>query len=145
MKRSITLPLLVMAMLLVQLGTQAQVQFSENGKAIRGYDPVAYHTEHKAVHGADSLQLSWNNTTWLFSSARNRDLFKAEPGKYAPAYGGYCAFGVSENHLSPTDPQAFTIVHDTLYLNYNANVRKLWLKDPIQRIQTANAYWPKLN
>lgn len=131
-------------MLLAQLATKAQVQFSENGKAIRGYDPVAYHTEHKAVQGKDSLNLQWNNATWLFSTAENLERFRAAPQRYAPAYGGYCAYGVSENHLSPTDPLAFTIVHDTLYLNYNANVRKLWLNDTMQRIQTANTYWPKL-
>jgi YHS domain-containing protein len=123
---------------------QAQKTFSENGKAIRGYDPVAYHKENKAVAGADSLQFSWNNANWFFHSQENLQLFKADPGKYAPAYGGYCAYGVSENHLSPTDPEAFTIVNDTLYLNYNLKVRSLWQKDTKTRIQNANTYWPKL-
>ncbi|MFN5475694.1 MAG: YHS domain-containing (seleno)protein, partial [Sphingobacteriales bacterium] len=99
---------------------------------------------NKAVAGADSLQFSWNGANWFFSNQENLNRFKTEPGKYAPAYGGYCAYGVSENHLSPTDPQAFTIVKDTLYLNYNLKVKSLWLKDTTTRIQTANAYWPNL-
>jgi YHS domain-containing protein len=135
---------LTIAALLVLVSANAQSVFSQNGKAIRGYDPVAYHTENKAVAGADSLQFSWNGANWFFSSQENLNRFKTEPGKYAPAYGGYCAYGVSENHLSPTDPQAFTIVKDTLYLNYNLKVKSLWLKDTTTRIQTANAYWPKL-
>lgn len=135
---------LTIATFLALTSAQAQPVFSQNGKAIRGYDPVAYHTENKAVTGADSLQFSWNGANWFFSSQENLNRFKNEPSKYAPAYGGYCAFGVSENHLSPTDPQAFTIVRDTLYLNYSAKVKTLWLKDTMQRIQTANAYWPKL-
>jgi YHS domain-containing protein len=130
--------------LLLVASTQAQPVFSQNGKAIRGYDPVAYHIQKMPVAGADSLQHSWNGASWFFSSRENLDRFKANPAKYAPAYGGYCAYGVSENHLSPTDPLAFTIVRDTLYLNYNLKVRSLWLKDTTQRIQTANMYWPKL-
>ena len=135
---------LTIAALLVLASANAQSVFSQNGKAIRGYDPVAYHTENKAVAGADSLQFSWNGANWFFSSQENLNRFKTEPGKYAPAYGGYCAYGVSENHLSPTDPHAFTIVKDTLYLNYNLKVKSLWLKDTTTRIHTANAYWPKL-
>lgn len=135
---------LTIAALLVLASANAQSVFSQNGKAIRGYDPVAYHTENKAVAGADSLQFSWNGANWFFSSQENMNRFKTEPAKYAPAYGGYCAYGLSENHLSPTDPQAFTIVHDTLYLNYSLKVKQLWLKDTTARIQTANAFWPKL-
>lgn len=126
------------------INTYGQKTFSDKGIAIRGYDPVAYHTEHRAVMGHDSLRYNWNATTWLFSSTATLSVFQATPEKYAPAFGGFCAYGVSEKHLSPTDPQAFTIVKDTLYLNYSLKVRELWLKDTLQRIQTANRNWLNL-
>lgn len=119
--------------------------FVKNGLALNGIDPVAYFTESKPVEGKKSFSFDWNDAKWLFSSQANLDLFKANPVKYAPQYGGYCAFGVSENHKSPTDPNAWTIVEDKLYLNYSKKVKELWSKDIPTRIQKANELWPSLN
>ena len=69
---------------------------------------------------------------------------KANPEKFAPQFGGYCAYGLSENHKSPTEPEAFTIVDDKLYLNYNLKVKELWKKDIPGRIKKANDFWPAL-
>lgn len=124
---------------------QEKTFYEKNGVAINGYDPVAYFTESKAIEGKEAFSFVWNETKWLFSSQQNLDAFKANPAKYAPQYGGFCAFGVSEKHKSPTDPDAWTIVDDKLYLNYSKKVKELWSKDIPNRIKKANDNWPLLN
>lgn len=119
--------------------------FQKNGIAINGYDPVAYFTESKPIEGQEAYSWTWNDAKWLFSSSANLEAFKANPEKYVPQFGGYCAYGVSENHKSPTDPNAWTIVDQKLYLNYSKKVKELWSKDVPTRIQKANEYWPTLN
>lgn len=124
---------------------QEKAIFVKNGIAISGYDAVAYFAESKPVEGKTDFSFDWKEAKWLFSSQANLDAFKANPTKYAPQYGGYCAYGVSENHKSPTDPNAWTIVDDKLYLNYSKKVKELWSKDIPNRIQKANELWPSLN
>jgi YHS domain-containing protein len=118
--------------------------FAPGGKAIRGYDAVAFFTEGKPVMGADSLSYIWKEATWLFSSRENLERFKALPEKYAPQYGGYCAYGVAGNHKSPTKVETSTILDDKLYFNYNTKVKELWSKDQPGYIQKANENWPEL-
>ena len=93
------------------------------------------------MKGNENLGYQWNEATWLFSSKANLDSFKLNPQKYAPQFGGYCAYGVSENHKAPTDPEAWTIVNDKLYLNYNPKVQTYWNKDRDKRIADANKNW----
>lgn len=119
--------------------------YSTDHAAIKGYDPVAYFTEGKAIKGDQQFVCNWSNSNWYFVSAAHLDSFKVSPDKYAPQFGGYCAYGTSENHKSPTDPTAFTIVNDKLYLNYNNQVKTMWLKDTANRIEKANQFWPALN
>jgi hypothetical protein len=97
----------------------AQQVYVKNNQAIGGYDPVAYFKESKPVKGQDQFTFVWKDATWKFSSAENLNDFKATPEKYAPQFGGYCAYGMSENHKAPTSPDAWTIVDEKLYLNYN--------------------------
>lgn len=123
-----------------------QTQFySANGSAIKGYDVVAYFTQNKALEGSDNYVANWSNTTWKFTSQSNLDSFNLHPEKYAPQYGGYCAYGCSENHKSPTDPKAFTIINNKLYLNYNLKVKEFWIKETDARIKSADENWPALN
>src|SRR5512135_2769630 len=89
------------------------------GVAIRGYDPVAYFTESKPVEGSKQFTFEWQGATWRFASAANRDLFAKTPEKYAPQYGGYCAYAVSQGHTATIDPQRWRIVDGKLYLNYS--------------------------
>ena len=119
--------------------------FAPDNQAIRGYDPVAYFTDNKPVKGLPNLTYTWQGVAWSFANQANLDAFKAAPEKYAPQYGGYCAYGASENHKSPTDPDAFTIVDDKLYLNYTPKVKTKWGQDRDNRIKAADANWPKLN
>ena len=135
-------------MLLITVATIANAQNSDTftGKsgAINGYDPVAYFKESKAVKGDTQFSYKWNDADWHFASSENLTEFKADPEKYAPQYGGYCAYGVSQGHKSPTQPEAFTIVNGKLYLNYNQNVMSLWRKDKEALIVKADSDWPEV-
>jgi YHS domain-containing protein len=130
-------------LLVLQVSAQTEI-FSKSNEAINGYDPVAYFTESKPVKGKNEFTFVWKESNWFFSSAKNRDLFKADPEKYAPQFGGFCAYGVSEDHKSPTSPDAWTIVDGKLYLNYNKDVKELWTKDRDSRIKVANENWLEL-
>ena len=117
---------------------------SKNRLAIEGYDPVAYFTESKPVKGNEKHAYKWNNADWYFSSQQNLDLFKANPEKYAPQYGGYCAYGLSNGYKAPTDADAWTIENGKLYLNYNTDVREMWNKEKKERIEKADKNWPQV-
>jgi YHS domain-containing protein len=125
---------------------QTSEVFTTKDGAINGYDPIAYFNEGQAVKGKKEFTTEWNGAQWLFSSEKNLETFKSNPEKYAPQYGGYCAYRASDGdgHKSPTQPDAFTIVNDKLYLNYNKNVKIEWSKNQKDRIQTADKNWPKL-
>ena len=118
--------------------------FATGGLAIRGYDPVAYFVDGKPVRGNAEFAHAWNGAIWHFASAENRDRFKSEPAKYAPQYGGYCAYAVSKGYVAPIDPTAWRIVDGKLYLNYNADIQKVWSSDIPGYIGRANANWPKV-
>jgi YHS domain-containing protein len=118
--------------------------FISNGVAVHGYDVVSYFSDGKPVKGNNEFFYQWNNATWYFASKQHLDVFKADPLKYAPQFGGYCAYGVSENHKAPTQTDAWTIVNGKLYLNYDTGVRALWKKDTDKRIDAANKNWPAI-
>ena len=122
---------------------QAEI-FAPGGKAIKGYDAVAFFKQHKAVMGADSFSYDWKGAHWLFSSAEDRDAFKRAPEQYAPQYGGYCAYGAAEGHKAPTQTDTWSIVNDKLYFNYNNNVKQSWVKNQQALIQKADQNWTAL-
>ena len=122
----------------------SSINKGSDGVALKGYDAVAYFTEGRPVMGTKEFQHEWQGARWQFSSGVNRDLFAADPGKYAPQYGGYCAFGVSEGHKAKVDPSVWKIVDGKLYLNYDAGVGNEWRKDIPGRITKADKNWPKL-
>jgi YHS domain-containing protein len=113
--------------------------------AIKGYDPVAYFVQSKPVKGSASFTSQWMNSTWWFASAEDRDEFARNPEKYAPQYGGYCAYGVSQGHTAPIDPEAWTIVEGKLYLNYSKGVKKTWSEAIPKHVEEANRNWPGLH
>ena len=114
------------------------------GKAIKGFDPVAYFTQSKPVRGDDDYTYRWNNAKWYFSSAQNRDAFAQNPEKYAPQYGGYCAWAVSQGYTAKIDPDAWHIHQGKLYLNYNKSVQKKWQRDVPGHIAQGDKNWPSL-
>lgn len=114
------------------------------GKAIKGYDPVAYFSEAKPVKGSSDHSYDWNGATWYFSSNANLNMFIQDPQKFAPQYGGYCAWAVSEGYTASIDPEAWYIHDDKLYLNYSQSVQRTWQKDVSGNINKADTNWPKL-
>ena len=140
--KKMTIPLMISLLISMTSFAQKSATFMHDGKAIRGYDPVAYFTAGKPVKGDDQFVFEWNNAKWYFSSKQNLDLFKANPSKYAPQYGGYCAYGLSNGYKAPIAADAWTIDNGKLYLNYNLDVREEWNKDRKQRIEKADKNWP---
>lgn len=114
------------------------------GVAVGGYDPVAYFTDKKPVPGKTDVTLEHEGVTWRFSTAANRDAFKADPAKYAPQYGGYCAWAVSQGYTAKGDPNIWSITDGKLYLNYDAGVQRSWEKDVPGLVKKADANWPKV-
>jgi hypothetical protein len=112
--------------------------------AINGYDTVAYFTQNKPVKGDDKFVFEWKNAKWKFSTQANVDLFKANPEKYAPQYGGYCAYGVAQGALVSVEPEQFAILENKLYLNYSADIQRKWLKDPQGFNRVADVQFEKL-
>lgn len=149
-RTTVTISRAVAAVLLIALAAapvsaSREVNKSRFGAvAIKGYDAVAYHLEGKPVQGSKDFVFEWQEATWRFASAENRDRFAAEPQRWAPAYGGWCAYGVSKGGLYAIDPKAWSIVDGTLYLNYSLEVRDTWLEDTSGFIAAANRNWPGL-
>jgi YHS domain-containing protein len=115
------------------------------GVAIKGYDPVAYFADGKPAKGDAKFSHDWNGATWRFASVEHRDAFKAEPEKYAPQFGGYCAWAVSQNYTANSDPEnAWRIVNGKLYLNYNREVQQKWEADIPGNIAKGDSNWPKI-
>lgn len=123
---------------------QRSAVYIKNGIAINGYDAVAYFTAGKPVKGDKQFTHEWNNATWHFSSKANLDSFIVAPSKYAPQYGGYCAFGIADGHKAPTEPDAWSIVDGKLYFNYNKQVLGMWKQKQATYIDSAEKNWPLL-
>lgn len=121
-----------------------KINTNNSDYAVGGYDVVAYFTDNKPVRGKPEFSHTYQGAKWLFASAAHRDQFAKAPSKYAPRYDGYCAFGVSNGHLVPVDPQAFTIRDGVLYLNYSLKIRTDWLNDVDARIRKADGTFPTL-
>jgi YHS domain-containing protein len=124
------------------LWAQRSLIFTTGQGAIRGYDPVAYFTEAREVMGKKEIVFEYLGTQWHFASEENRNLFKQNPEKYTPQFGGYCAYGMSRGYKAETQPNAWTIVDGKLYLNYNVDVREKWSQDTANYIKKAEANWP---
>lgn len=119
--------------------------FAEDGLAIRGTDPVAFFNEGRPVVGEASLGADWNGARWHFASARNRDAFLATPERFAPQYGGFCAWAVAaRGKLYSTQPQNWSIVEGKLYLNFNDDVQHRWEADIPGFIAEADRRWPEI-
>ena len=143
--RSTTLTSLFAALIL--LSSQAMAKdpiytsfFSD--LAISGYDSVAYFTDGKPVEGSEDYELEYKGAQWRFKNEANLNAFKASPEKYAPQYGGYCAWAVAKNDTAKGDPLQWTVHDGKLYLNYNADIQAKWTNDKVNLIQTADKNWP---
>lgn len=137
-----------LALIFICISLSAKAQKSEifikDSVAVRGYDVVAYFTQSRPEKGSKEFSYEWKTGKWYFANKAHLDAFKANPEKYAPEYGGYCAYGTADGHKAPTDPEAWTISDGKLYLNYNQKVMGIWRKDQADFIEKANKNWPLL-
>lgn len=120
------------------------VSATADGVAIRGYDPTAFFTAGRPIQGSPAFAQRWNGAIWYFASAAARNRFAADPDAYAPAFGGYCAWAVSQNYIAPGDPLHWRIVGGRLYLNANARAKALWETDLDAAIARGHANWPSV-
>jgi YHS domain-containing protein len=142
--------LLLLAGQLVHSQTHAgkkNFNLTEAGVAIQGYDPVSYFVSNRSIEGRKELSLSYDGVVYYFSSPTNRDTFKANPAKYTPEYGGWCAFAMGDSgDLVEVDPETFKIIDGKLYLFYNKlfnNTLNSWNKDEAGLKNRANKNWLK--
>ena len=115
--------------------------------AADGADVVAYfglEAGENGVRGSDEHVTEWDGAKWRFASAENKAAFEANPEKYAPQFGGYCSYAVSQGYTAHGDRNAWTIHEGKLYLNYNKSVRRRWLGDIQGNVAKGNANWPKV-
>lgn len=139
-----TLKALFASILLVGAAQAGSVN-EDHGIAIKGYDPVAYFTDNKPVKGTAAYKFAYEGVTYEFASEAHRKAFVATPEKYAPQFGGFCAYGTAAGHKADIDPAAFTIVDGKLYLNYSTKVREIWKQDVPGYIHKADEAWPAVS
>jgi YHS domain-containing protein len=111
---------------------------------IGGYDPVAYFKEGKPMKGSGWHVAYYKGVTYVFANKKNRKMFEADPEKYLPAYGGYCAYGVAVGKKFVADPEVWKIVEGILYLNLDKDIQSKWDKDIPGYIKKADANWPEI-
>jgi len=139
--RRTALALIAAAVATPALAKQAAI-YTRGGLAVGGYDPVAYFTESAPRKGLAAHSLKWRGATWQFKSAENKALFEANPEKYAPQYGGYCAYAMASGDFVSTSPKAWDIYKGKLYLNYSSIVWAIWNRDKKGYVARADKRWP---
>jgi len=130
--------------LFAQSETKTLVNVDDSGVAIQGYDPVAFFTDNKPVKGDQKFLFKHDGAIYYFASKEQKNLFKADPAKYTPEFGGYCAYGVSRNKLAKIDVDAFQIVDGKLLLQYSKGIRDDFNEDAKGNLVKANANWTGL-
>ena len=135
--------LAIITMLTFSAATMA-TDYKHSTPAVQGYDVVSYQTGKRPVRGNGNFVSTYEGATYQFSSKANLALFKKNPAKYVPAYGGFCAFGVSVGKKFTGDPEVWRLVDGKLYLNLDTGIQTEWLKDVSGRIKTADAKWKKI-
>jgi YHS domain-containing protein len=136
--------LLVITICQLAVNVYAGEFFERGGLAIDGYDPVAYFTDQKPVKGSAQFHSDFQGSTFQFMSAAHRDAFALNPVKFAPQYGGYCAYGMAKGYKATIDPAAFTVVGEKLYLNYSETIHSRWLSAIPGYVQKADTNWPEV-
>lgn len=121
-----------------------ELNVNADGAVIDGYDPVAYFLDKKAVKGKPSISVRFDGGTYFFANERNRETFEASPASYAPAYGGWCSYGVRVGKKFRIDPDAWKIVDNRLFMQLDQGTQKVWLKDQAKNIEIADRLWPRI-
>ena len=121
-----------------------RADFAANVLAVSGFDTVAYHTQQSAVPGNANFRVSWKGAEWHFASQANRDLFAQDPDRYAPQYGGWCAFAVAQGIRSASDPRLWDVANGRLYLNQSTGTQESWRRDQAGMISRGDQNWQRL-
>jgi YHS domain-containing protein len=141
MKKTVLITGILIFSTLAMFAQKSEVFNPSNG-AIHGYDPVAYFKESEPVKGDPKLSVPWKGASWYFVNQQDLDAFKSNPEKYAPQYGGYCAYGLTKGKKVPTSPDSWAISEGKLYLNYDKDVQAKWKEKQKENIEIANSKWP---
>ncbi|MEM8590920.1 MAG: YHS domain-containing (seleno)protein [Pseudomonadota bacterium] len=121
-----------------------EINASNTGLALQGYDPVAYFTEGKPTEGNWKITAIYNDATYRFSSEEHKAAFEADPEAYLPQYGGFCAFGAAMGYKFDGDPEHWKVVDGELFLNISADIQERWVQDIPGFIEKADANWPEI-
>lgn len=121
-----------------------QIFKTRDGLALRGYDVVAYFTDNRAVKGTTRFRHEWGSAVWLFSNSRNLQLFKRDPARYMPEYGGYGAFGITRGAIEDSDPNMFQLIDNKLYLHSNEERKTMFASNLERNIQFGNINWERI-
>jgi YHS domain-containing protein len=144
LRLALTSVLSALALFAASAADKHLLNLNKEGVAIQGYDPVAFFTVHAPLKGKPEFTSQYHGARYRFHSAKNQAAFDADPAKYEPQFGGYCAYGVSKGKLVEIDPEAFQIVEGHLLLQYSKGVRDTFNQDAAANLGKANANWPKL-
>lgn len=125
-------------------GMKTLVNVDKNGVGLKGYDPVAYFKQSQPVQGNPQFQSTHNGVKYYFASQENKSAFDANPSKYEPQFGGFCAYAASQGHTAKIEPDAFQIVDGRLLLQYDKSVRDRFNKDTQGNLKKADANWPQI-
>lgn len=135
---------LLLASTLAFAASKSLVNVDKTGLGLKGYDPVGYFIENRPVMGNAQFTSFYNGVRYQFVSASNKAAFDANPSKYEPQFGGFCAYAASEGHTAKIEPDAFEILNGRLLLQYDRDVREMFNKDPQGRLKKADENWPGL-
>ncbi|TVR33818.1 MAG: YHS domain-containing protein [Spirochaetaceae bacterium] len=136
--------LMVPAVWSAAAGQHEGAVYTEDGVAIKGYDPVAYFTLGEPTQGSAQYSVEWDGAEWWFAGTEHRDMFADDPERYAPRYGGYCAYAAAQGSVSDIDPDQWAIEDGRLYLNRNARFHRRFHADLAANIAAADQNWPAL-
>ncbi len=127
-----------------EAGDHVDLNLTESGVAVNGFDPVAYFTDGRPVMGSPQIAHRYKGATYYFANDANRQAFIDDPDMFMPAYGGFCAYGVRTGRKFQIDPYAWRIVDDRLYLLLNPGTQVIWELQRGDNIRIADAIWPKI-
>ncbi len=144
MKKLVVLVLFLLGMPLFAQNTKTLLNLDKDGVAIQGYDPVAFFTQNKPVKGRADFQSTYKGAKYYFASAEDKATFDANPAKYEPQFGGFCAYGVSRGHTAPIKIEAFQIVNGRLLMQYDLDIKNDFNKEQSGNLTKADQNWPGL-
>lgn len=142
LRRELTAFIFVLAFIVAGPALAVERNLGPDGLAIRGYDPVSYFVAEHPAMGLEKFNATHKGARYLFATAENRDKFVANPTKFAPQFGGFCAYGVRVGRKFDIDPDVYRVVDNKLYFQLNWGTQVIWLANMGENIEVAQVLWP---